>query len=299
MSKPETTQPKSELLQKFPFITAVLNGLAQIMLQENVFTGLLFLIGILYGSFTMGIAALLAASCGTLTAKLLKYDVAETEKGLYGFSAALVGVALCVFLKPEPVIWLLIIVGSILAAITQHFFIKKNIPAYTFPFILVTWVILFSVQICYPNLLLSPTGSTPTLTPDFWTPFRGYGQVIFQSSAIAGSLFFVAVFVSSPIDALYGLTAAVLAAVISFWQLAPASDIALGLFSYNAVLCAIVFAGNKPLDGLWSLFAVVVSVLFSFTLSNFQIIPLTFPFVAGVWCTLALKYVYTKYSSPI
>lgn len=58
----------------------VLKGLGQIMLQENAVTGLLFLIGIFYGSFIMGTAALLAVVCGTTTALLLKYEKSEIDK---------------------------------------------------------------------------------------------------------------------------------------------------------------------------------------------------------------------------
>lgn len=94
----------------------ILKGLGQIMLQENPITGFLFLIGIFYGSFLMGVAALLATVCGTATALLLKYDKSEIDKGLYGFSAPLVGVALLLFLKPEFLCWLLY----------HHWFIIRN-----------------------------------------------------------------------------------------------------------------------------------------------------------------------------
>ena len=87
----------------------VLKGLGQIMLQENAVTGLLFLIGIFYGSFTMGAAALLAVVCGTTTALLLKYEKSEIDKGLYGFSAALVGVAAILFLKQVLISWIIIV----------------------------------------------------------------------------------------------------------------------------------------------------------------------------------------------
>ncbi|MBW7859088.1 MAG: urea transporter, partial [Leptonema sp. (in: Bacteria)] len=99
------------------FALTILKGFGQIMLQENAITGLLFLMGIFYGSFNMGLAAILATVCATSTAYFLKYDKSDIEKGLYGFSAALVGVAVMLFLKPVLLSWLLIIIGSVLAAI--------------------------------------------------------------------------------------------------------------------------------------------------------------------------------------
>lgn len=64
--------------QRFPFVIVLLKGLGQIMLQECAYTGLFFLAGIFYGSVTMGLGALLAVICGTLTARLLGYDKKET-----------------------------------------------------------------------------------------------------------------------------------------------------------------------------------------------------------------------------
>jgi len=83
-----------KILTKVPFIDQVLKGLGQIMLQENSSTGLLFLIGIFLGSIEGGIGAIVSTTVGTITAILLKYDKEEINAGLYGFSAALVGVAL-------------------------------------------------------------------------------------------------------------------------------------------------------------------------------------------------------------
>jgi urea transporter len=98
---------RNSLNGNFSFVRQVLRGLGQIMLQENALTGLLFLLGIFYGSVFMGLGALVATACGTMTAYLFHFDKAETEKGLYGFSAALVGVALTLFLKSILFCWIL------------------------------------------------------------------------------------------------------------------------------------------------------------------------------------------------
>ena len=81
-------------LEKHTIADAVLRGFGQIMLQENRWTGLLFLIGLLISHWTFGLAALLACLSGTLIAKLLKLDYSNIQAGLYGFSASLVGIAL-------------------------------------------------------------------------------------------------------------------------------------------------------------------------------------------------------------
>ena len=280
-------------------ISVILKGVGQIMLQENSVTGLLFLIGIFYGSPAMGFAALLATVCGTAAAYLLKYDKTEINKGLYGFSAALVGVAVMLFLKPVFWAWLIVVIGAALAAMLQHFFIKRKIPAFTFPFVLVTWLILFICNNLYSDLLAVPVPIIAHLSDSFSDGFKSFGQVIFQNKLVSGLLFFVAVFISSPIAALYGLAGAIVSDIIAFGFSAPIDDINLGLYGFNAVLCAIVFAGDKVKDGIWVLLSIVLSLGVSILMIKFHFIQLTFPFVFATWITLFLKNKLQKHNKEL
>ena len=277
---------RSLIKKKTAFASIILKGLGQIMLQENQVTGFLFLLGIFYGSFIMGFAALLATICGTATAFALKYDKSVIDKGLYGFSAALVGVALILFLKSVVLTWILIVTGSSLATIIQHFFIKRNIPVFTLPFVLVTWTIIVVARSIYADIISVQTPLILSTFNDLDFAFKGFGQVIFQDNLVAGLLFFIAVFVSSPISALYGFAGGILSAIIAFKFSVPINDISLGLFSYNAVLCAIVFAGSQIRDGVWVLFSVLLSLFISILMLKFKYMPLTFPFVLASCITL-------------
>lgn len=259
------------------------------MLQENSITGLLFLVGIFYGSYTMGLAALLATICGTATAYLFKYDKSEIEHGLYGFSAALVGVAVMLFLKPVLWAWLFVILGAVAAAMLQHFFIKRNFPAYTFPFVVVTWLILLICNKFCGDMLAISIPAVAQASDSLTGGFKSFGQVIFQDKFLAGLLFFLAVFISSPIAALYGLAAAVVSAILAFYLSVPLTEINLGLYGFNAVLCAIVFAGPKVRDGLWVLISIVLALAISLLMLKTGIPKLTFPFVLATWITLLLK----------
>ncbi|MCD0479390.1 urea transporter [Chryseobacterium sp. LC2016-29] len=270
----------------------ILKGLGQIMLQENPVTGFLFLVGIFYGSLTMGVAALLATISGTVTAFLLKYDKAEINKGLYGFSAALVGVAIMLFLKPVFISWIILIIGSALATVIQHFFMKRKISVFTLPFVLITWLILFFANNYFTGLLSEASITTASSINYFSVGFNGFGQVIFQDNLISGVLFFIAVFMSSPISALYGFIGAVLSAFIAFSISAPVADISIGLFSFNAVLCAIVFAGHQIKDSIWALIAILLSLVISLLMLKFNFTQLTFPFVLASCITLFIKKKY-------
>lgn len=259
------------------------------MLQENAYTGFLFLAGIFYGSVTMGIASVVAVAFGTITAVLLNYDRSEIDRGLYGFSAALVGVGAIVFLKPVFISWVLIAAGAIAATLLQRFFIKRAVPVFTLPFVLVTWAMLILAGHYFTGLLAAPSPAAAKTTSHFIIAFKGYGQVIFQDSFVAGLLFFVAVLINSPIAALYGLAGAVLAAIAAAYFSAPAGDIGAGLFSYNAVLCAITFAGNDSKSAIWTAVAVILSIAISLFMFRYNLIQLTFPFVVASGITIFFK----------
>jgi urea transporter len=284
----DTTYLKNNL------ITTLLKGLGQIMLQENAITGLFFLIGIFYSSIFMGIGAILSVLCGTMTAKLLKYNEAEIQQGLYGFSAALVGVALPFYFEPALVVWIAVILGSALATIIQHFFIVKKTPVYTLPFILVTRLFLLLLHQLYPVQVSALLVAETIEGYNFAAAFKGFGQVIFQGSLFAGIAFLIGVFINSPISGLYALAASAIGALIASLCAVPTETIEMGLFGYNAVLCAIVFAGDKKIDGLWVLIATALAVGIALLMSANSLTQLTFPFVGATWITLVIKRIIAK-----
>ncbi|WP_160138630.1 urea transporter [Chryseobacterium sp. c4a] len=290
-----------EFFKKLPFLDNVLKGIGQIMLQENRWTGLLFLIGIFMGSWQCGVAVLLSTAVGTFTAMKLKYSQSEINAGLYGFSAALVGVALAFLFETTILIWVLIILGGALAAVIQHFFIQKKIPVFTFPFIVITWILVFALHHFThipPSAMLSAE-VVSTKYDDFLTCTNGFGEVIFQGGVLSGMIFFLAVFISSPIAALYGLAASILGAGLSQLNGEPIKEIHMGLFGFNAVLSAIVFSGVKKTDGLWVLIAVFLTIVIDDLLVDNHYLDavggvFTFPFVAGTWITLLIQKIFLK-----
>jgi len=185
--------------------------------------------------------------------------------------------------------WLFVILGAVAAAMLQHFFIKRNFPAYTFPFVVVTWLILLICNKFCGDMLAISIPAVAQASDSLTGGFKSFGQVIFQDKFLAGLLFFLAVFISSPIAALYGLAAAVVSAILAFYLSVPLTEINLGLYGFNAVLCAIVFAGPKVRDGLWVLISIVLALAISLLMLKTGIPKLTFPFVLATWITLLLK----------
>lgn len=283
---------------KYPFAKLILHGLSQVMLQENKWTGLLFLIGLFIGSWKFGLAAILAVISGTLTAKFFKYDNDEINAGLYGFSPALTGVALMIVFKQSFLLWLLVIAGGILAAMLQHFFIIRKIPAYTFPFIVVIWtfVFLFRHFLEMPSPELAQSQFVPVRNNYFLAVTNGFGEVIFQENIWSGIIFFIAVFLNNPLAALYGLAASLSGAILSYMNGQSLEEISLGLFGFNAVLTAIVFSGPRKADGLWVLIGSFITIIIHNLLIDSKALDIvggvfTFPFVAGTWLTLIIQKV--------
>ncbi|HNN31543.1 MAG TPA: urea transporter [Chitinophagaceae bacterium] len=264
-------------------------GIGQIMLQENAITGLLFLIGIFYNSVIMGITIFFATIIGTSTAKLLKYDVNNINKGLYGFNAALVGIAGIVFLKIKILSISILIIACVLSTILHNFFIKKKLPVYTLSFVTVTYSIIFFIKTFTPNLLILNEGISPANNLNFDYIFKGFGQVIFQENAVSGIVFFIAIFISSPIAAIYAITFSELSGLIAISLSIPLNLVNAGLFSYNALLCAIAFANRKLFTIFWVLLASSLSLIFSLLMNQIQIIQLTLPFVLACFIVSTLK----------
>lgn len=270
-------------------ITPFFKSIGQIMLQDNAWTGLFFLAGICCGSYLMGIAVILAVIAGTFTAMLLKYNKDEVNDGLYGFSAALVGTALVCFFQPTIIIWIAVLAGSALATMIQHLFIVKRVPAFTFPFILATWLFLIIVHY-YPALIQLQPATADTCANNYLILFsHGFGQVIFQDSICAGILFMIGIFINRPIAVIYAILSIALSGMIAYWLREPVNDIYLGLLSYNAVLCAITFAGKKTEDFIMGLISVIFSVLIMIQMRHLNLPALTFPFVLAVWLALIIK----------
>lgn len=284
------------LNKRAPFADMILKGVGQVMLQENAWTGLLLITGLWAGNWRFAVAAIIATIAGTLTASLMKYGLKEQQAGVYGFSPALTGVVLVFMFRDTFLIWMLVLAGGVLAALLQHFFIKRKVPGYTFPFIVVAWIFIFLLRHLNGNV---DTGFG-TLSPDmepYWffsSLLKGYGQVIFQGSLISGVLFFAGVVISNNKSALYGLTASLAGVLFSMVNLQPLVHLQAGLFGFNAVLTAIALVENKRSDFIWIALGVEITIIFHNLFIDFRVFDavggvLTFPFVAGTWITLLLQ----------
>ncbi|MGO1463116.1 MAG: urea transporter [Marinobacter sp.] len=273
------------------FLVILGRGVGQVMLQENAFSGCLMLLGIACNSWLMALAALLGGSVSTLAAMLLKFDKQALQRGWYGFNGTLVGIATVVFLQVSVWSVVLLVAGAILSTLVMRLFLmQRHFPAYTAPFVLVTWLLLLVCHLMIATNLLPPVVDLVSTSPDIFAAFwRSLGQIMFQPSPVAGLLFFAAVLVHSRVNSFYMLLGAGLPLLLLMANEMNYANFNAGLYAYNAVLCAIALGERTRASLCGAILAITLSVALQWLGIQAGLITLTAPFVLAAWVTLVLR----------
>lgn len=275
-----------------------LRGIGQIMLQNNAVTGLIFLIGIFVNSWVMGVGAILGVLSGTLFAKLMKYDDKEIADGLYGFNAALVGIALTYFYSSSVILAVIIIFGSFISTFVMRQMMTKKLSAYTFPFVITTWILIAMINMI-KLAEKNATGDSAMLGFDIISSITmGFGQVMFQASILTGIIFLVAILINSRSSATFALAGSVIGMGLGL-ILAPISLVNAGLFGFNAVLSGIAFADRKKEAFIYAAISIIFSVLIMDGFIRLELISLTAPFVFSTWITLVMRKIIESRSERV
>jgi urea transporter len=266
----------------------IFKGMGQVMLQNSAVTGFLFLVGIFFNSWTMGIGALTGVVAGTVTAFFLGYDRKDIRKGLYGFNGTLAGVAIVFFFGFSALSLSFVILGSALSSLIMNFMHERKLCPYTFPFVLSTWIFIILIKV-FNILPLQAEGAFQARELIISSIGMGFGQVMFQANIITGFVFFLAVLVNSRYSAAYGLLGSVTGMMIALAFSFPLNLIDIGIFGFNGVLCGIAFSGRKPGSFVPALISIALSVFITYSMLNFSLITLTAPFVFSSWIVLATR----------
>ena len=118
-------------------------GIGQVMFQNNAFSGVLMLAGLLCNSWQLALLAVLGNLVSTATALICKYNREAIKDGLFGFNGTLVGIAVGVFME---ITWLSVLLLAFTSAlstwITRLFSLQQRLSGFTAPFILSVWILL-------------------------------------------------------------------------------------------------------------------------------------------------------------
>ena len=123
---------------------SLLTNVSEVVLVSSVWGGALILLGLFVASWRVGLAAVLGSAVGSLCALALGETSASIAEGLDGYSGVLTAIALAVvFLRSSTASWVYAAVGAaVTAVVTVLINDLTGGPAYTWPYILTTWVLL-------------------------------------------------------------------------------------------------------------------------------------------------------------
>lgn len=285
-------------------------GAAQVMFQDNVWTGLLFIIGIFVGAYAEGMpvvawGALVGLVVSTLVGVLFRFPAADGNDGLWGFNGILVGCALPTFLADTVWMWLALIICAALTTWVRtgmnNLLAPWRISSFTFPFVFCTWCFLLAGR---EFMGMAPTHmSTPeidyTIAPvvchnlldfaEYW--LKGIAQVFLIDSWITGLIFLIALAVASWRAAFWAALSSLIALAMALLWEAQGSSIIGGLYGFSAVLTGIALGATfwRPTwrNSLMAAFGVVATVFIQAAmnalLAPVGLASLTAPFCIATW----------------
>jgi len=277
-------------------LRALLSGFAQIFLQQHPGCGLLVLLAILVGAPELLAGALLGGLTSTLVAQRRGYPPADIAIGLYGYNGILLGLLLSLKLPWTPLLPVLIVTSAGLSSLLLAPWMRRMrkhgwLPAFTFPFVLLGWLLLALVtQLQLP--LATPTSAPGTpelnLLQLILAVLRGRGQVIFLDSPLAGLCLLLGLRLADgrmALWALLGSSGGFALALFSGW---PGEGALAGLYGYNATLAAIALA--QVHRNLWvPALGILLALLLQPGFSALGLPALTMPFILSCWLISASR----------
>lgn len=268
-------------------IKTLLLGFSQVFLLQSPLSGALILAGLFCNSWQLALLALLGCLVSRATASLWRDTKSEIADGLYGFNGTLVGIAIGVYWEISWLSLLLLVIGATLSTwLARAFRRHAQLPGLTAPFIIAVWALLLVSLLAPQGVGLLDSAMQLEEGQPLWRMLGvalgdSVGQVMFQANVLTGLLFFLAIAWESRRKALYALLGAVVPMLVI--PFVPEAVWREGLLGYNAVLCAIYWAGTGERRLLYALLSVVLSVLLELLALYVGLIPLTAPFVLSVW----------------
>jgi urea transporter len=135
---PEISHQLTEIL-KLNILSSLSMGVGQVMFQENVITGIIFVIGIFISSKRAAIYAFIGSLIGMALALASVFPLNLINIGIFGFNGVLCGIA---FADKKKYSLIYAIIAIILSVFIIYGMIAFNWAALTAPFVFATWITL-------------------------------------------------------------------------------------------------------------------------------------------------------------
>ncbi len=289
------------------FVDAVLRGIGQVMLQNNSYTGVLFLLGMFYNSVLLGTAVLVGTAASTGTALLLGLDRGQLRAGWFGFNGALTAVALLYFFQGDARAWVYVLCAATVSTVLMAAFLRLlaawQLPALTAPFVFTTLCfVLASARFGQlratehlPTSGRLPQGASLDGVVSLGTfaegIFTGVAQVFFQANVVTGVIFTLGLLVSSRVAGISALLGSLAGLLVGWGMGAAEPAMRVGAYGFNSVLTAIVLCDlvlvlNASAAAYAFLAALATAVVYAAVAAAFEPLglpALTLPFVLVAW----------------
>lgn len=293
-----------DTLKYFP--RTYLRGIGQVMFQDSMWTGLLFLAGIFWGAYAEGYplvawGAVVGTLSSTITGYILGLKDENGAQGLWGFNGVLVGCAFPTFLGSTVWMWIALIICSAMTTWVrtgmQSIFGKWGVSSFTFPFVFTTWIFLLAARefAGLPPTHLSTPDITYAVDPSLNLSFgdlvvywlKGIAQVFLINNWVTGLFFLAGLACCSVRAAVWAAVSSAVALFVAIIFGANGVSIAEGLYGFSAVLTGIAlgatFCNYSWKSALWALTGVVATVFVQGGMNAF-FAPLGIPTLTGPFC---------------
>lgn len=288
------------------------------MFQDNMWSGLLFLAGIIWGAYEegQGVVAwgmIVGTFVSTVTGYLLQLPDKNGAQGLWGFNGCLVGCAFPTFMGDTFWMWFALVLCSALSTWVRsgldNVMGKWGVSSLTFPFVISTYFFLLASRLFAgmpPEFMGTPElphGATGVLNMEFgnlvvyW--LKGISQVFLINSWVTGIFFLVALAISNLRACIWAAVASALSLfVVIIWK-GPAADIANGLYGFSAVLTGIAlgatFCNKSWQTAVWTVIGIIVTVFIQAAMNAF-FAPFGLPTLTGPFCVATWIFLFPAYS---
>lgn len=272
-------------------IDSVLSGYAQIAFNDNSFSGLLLIVAIYIGSPVQAISGVWATLVATIIAYIFRIPNGLIRAGLYGFNAALAGLAIPVLIFPNSSITLELLLYSALAAIFTvlltaalgQMFLKWDIPTLALPYS-ITLFIFIPASVILRGLNASPPVAAiiemaGAHTQNIWTigefltaTVNGISQVIWVDNILSGILYLIAVIIASRIDTISTIIGALVSTLVAIALGLPKESVIIGLYGYNAVLLMKVITRGFVINNRSYILAIILAAFTTIVTASLNVV---------------------------
>lgn len=304
-------------VKQFP--RTFLRGIGQVMFQDSMWTGILFLAGIIWGAYaegqgTVAWGVVVGTVVSTLTGYILQLPDENGANGLWGFNGCLVGAAFPTFMGDTIWMWSALVLCSAfsvwLRSGMDNILGRWNMSSFTFPFVLSTYFFLLSSRL-FANMPPEFMGSPefPTLASGghldlgfgnlviYW--LKGISQVFLINSWVTGIFFLAGLAVSNLRAAIWAAISSALALLVVCLYKGPANNIAEGLYGFSAVLTGIAlgatYCNNSWKTWIWTLLGIIMTVFVQAAMNAF-FLPMGLPTLTGPFCVATWMFLFPNYS---